>query len=1247
MKIRTKLLASAAITALGIAVIAAVSLLGMRFVERKLTTLAERSAPYQLKTIDLQRALHEHTANLHKLATIATAEEFAVAKREAQASAAESSQLARELDSLEPEGGHADEAARDLVAITEEMLDVTVERVHSDWMIREADAAVRDRVRDIGRRLDELGHSMTELQRESASRLLGANEAARGIAQELMELTLARDYLKDISFAAADARNAATRRVLLMARSRMDTALSRFAHSPLVIDDFPGIRVVAGLVTQVRELASGPGGMVELKGVLLAGGDKEETRQRYAQLVETLDSRLTVATATIQQEITLATARYAAENRHHDAAVRDSAASSDIAALNAALVSLGLDITTLGRELFGAATVSELDDAAARIDKTLAASVAAHGKLLNALGGPSGPQARLLKGVGVSLHEIGELLAAEGGVVEKLREALQVRHRARVLSERLRNIVSVRAEEGRRGVSAARSEQQLAVTAVRRMVEWNLVTTSAVGLTVLFLSALAVLAIGRAITGPVSSLARVMGRISQQSDYAARAPVGSGDEIGDLAAGFNAMLEQIQERDRRLAAHRDELERQVEARTAELRKAKDLAEAGSRAKSEFLATMSHEIRTPMNGILGMTELLRGTPLSAQQRRFADAVYQSGGHLLNIINDILDFSKIEAGKLDIENINFSLRQLVEDVGYMFAQPAESKGLEVVCAVPHDVPVALKGDPVRVRQILTNLLSNAVKFTSRGEIVIRVRLLHENPQQAHFRFEVQDTGIGMDETARSRVFSAFAQADSSTTRRYGGTGLGLAIAKRLVEMMHGQIGVESEAGCGSVFWFEIPFIKQDAHARTVIDMAERLRGLRVLVVDDNATNREILEHQLTGWSMQFTGADGGAVALQELEHAAACGAPFDLAILDLHMPEMDGFELAHAIKGNARLVRTPLVMLSSVSVSSDHPQRRAAPIDYYLTKPVRQSDLYDAISTAMSLRRIVAPDAPVHVIEQECKGLGGRVLVAEDNPVNQQVAAAMLESLGVAYSMADTGLSALRQVLREEFDLVLMDCQMPEMDGFEATAEIRRRQHSGGLRPVPVVALTANAVEGDRERCIAAGMDDYLSKPFTREQLASTLRRWLSRPDLRYAPVLDPAPAPVSAHPVSIEDGSSDPVNPRALDAIRHLPGPNGAALVDKVIRAFFADAPARIDQMRQAASAGDAEALRKAAHAMKSSSANVGAEGLAALCKQIETIGRGGSADGALSPIAAAEAELARVVRALEVRMTTGMEHALA
>ena len=800
------------------------------------------------------------------------------------------------------------------------------------------------------------------------------------------------------------------------------------------------------------------------------------------------------------------------------------------------------------------------------------------------------------------------------------------------------NELSTDIERWHVGVSEA------AAAHLRRLIEWTAAAT--------LLMALALLAlfvwIYRGIMTPISRLISVMSQIAEEGNYEVRSPVGLSGEIGDLAKGFNLMLEEIEDRDRHLAAQRDQLEQEVEERTADLRHSRDLAEAGSRAKSEFLATMSHEIRTPMNGILGMTELLRGTLLTAQQQGFADAVHQSGEHLLSIINSILDFSKIEAGKLDIERIDFNLRQLIEELGCLFAQPAEAKGLEMLCSVPHDIPVAVSGDPVRVRQILTNLVNNAVKFTHRGDIVVRVRLLDENPQQARFRFEVQDSGIGISKAAQARLFSAFVQADSSTTRRFGGSGLGLAIAKHLVELMHGQIGLHSEAGRGTLFWFEIPLRKQDPDARLVVNRAERLKGRRVLVVDDNATNREILAHQLAGWSMHYTGAADGQQALQALNLSAT--QPFDLAILDLHMPGMDGFELARAIRCDARWTTMPLVMLSSVSVGSDHPDRRNAPIDYYLTKPVRQSDLCDAIATALSQQPLKpAGGPPSSVAPRVLAKLGGRVLVAEDNPVNQAVAAAMLESLGVAHSLADNGRIALDRLLHEPFDLVLMDCQMPEMDGFEATAQIRAQQHTGVLRHrLPIVALTANAAEGDRERCLAAGMDDYLSKPFTRERLTTTLQRWLpSTPvDATTAPAAHSL-RPHEAAAATASDEPINPINPRALNAIRHLPGPNGALLVQKVIGAYLADTPPRFAQLRAAADAGDAEALRKAAHALKSSSANVGAEQLAALCKALEMLGRKATVDGATTLLMAVESQLPLVLEALQAMINQSTDHAVA
>jgi signal transduction histidine kinase/DNA-binding response OmpR family regulator len=1252
MKIKSKLFVSGAITVIGIAVILGVSLVGMRLVERNLAILTERSTPQQLKSIELQRSLQEYAAALLKLPTVQTVGDLSAATSEAEKSASDVSRLESELEAFTGPRSANDEVTELLRAITSEALDATAERLQVEDATRAADATVKTRLQDIDHRLDGLSRSMNALQNMAARQLLAASQSAQQITQDLMDMTVARDLLKDIIFAIAEVQKAESRKALLVARSRLDTAFSKFARNRLVIAADPSVRAVDKLVAEVRHLAGGADGLLELKGALIAGTGSDDLRQRYEQHVQELEGRLTVAMATLAQEITLASAAYTHQTTSHDASLRNSIAASDTVALSGQLTSLGLDIGMWSQNMLGAGTIIDLERSAWQLGQAFLASAAVHRRLEEALVTQSRPEVKLLKGIGNALAEIKQLLLADRGVVDQLREGLAVKQKAQQLNERVLAVVALQREHSRQGISAAQSEQEMAVRSVRQMVERSVATVTAVGLTVLIFAIVVGVLIIRAISKPTASLVRVMARVSQEGDYAARAAIDSSDEIGELARGFNVMLEQIQDRDRRLAEHRDELETEVELRTAELRKARDLAEAGSRAKSEFLATMSHEIRTPMNGILGMTELLRHTALSAQQQRFADAVYQSGEHLLAIINDILDFSKIEAGKLDIERIDFNLRQLVEDLGCLFAQPAEAKGLEMVCSVPHDLPVAVSGDPVRVRQILTNLVNNAVKFTSHGDVVIRVRLLDENPQQARFRFEVQDSGIGISEEAQARLFCAFVQADSSTTRRFGGSGLGLAIAKRLVELMHGQIGLHSEAGRGTLFWFELPLLKQDPDARSVVNMAERLSGLRVLVVDDNATNREILAHQLEGWAMHCTGAADGQQALQQLQQSAT--RPFDLAILDLHMPGMDGFELARAIRCDARWTAKPLVMLSSVSVGADHPDRRSAPIDYYLTKPVRQSDLYDAIATAMShhaLRPAVAQplSAPSLVAEVPPVRLGGRVLVAEDNPVNQQVAGAMLESLGVAYSLADNGKIALERVLHESFDLVLMDCQMPEMDGFEATAQIRTRQREGLLRhQVPIVALTANAVEGDRERCLAAGMDDYLSKPFTRERLAATLQRWLPRTDA----------APVDAKATSSATGSAqarnasasatdEPINPRALDAIRHLPGPNGALLVQKVIGAFLADTPPRFAQLQSAVNAGNAEALRKAAHTLKSSSANVGAEHLAGLCKELELLGRKATVDGAKTLLLDVESELPRVLATLQTMINRSSNHAIA
>ncbi len=571
-----------------------------------------------------------------------------------------------------------------------------------------------------------------------------------------------------------------------------------------------------------------------------------------------------------------------------------------------------------------------------------------------------------------------------------------------------------------------------------------------------------------------------------------------------MVLGLTALISVV---DRRLATHADELARTNQ----QLRTAMEQALEAAKLKSQFLANMSHEIRTPMNGVLGMTELLLGTTLSDRQRRLAETVYQSGTSLLSIINDILDFSKIEAGRLRLEPVEFDYRELLEETAAIFAERAQRERLELTCSIPPNLPTRVKGDPGRLRQIVTNLLGNAIKFTERGEIGVRVSVQQEWEDAQLLRIEVWDTGIGIAPELHHKIFDAFCQGDNSSTRRYGGTGLGLAIAKELVGLMSGEIGVVSQPGQGATFWFtaRLEKLPQDSSAGTL--NTALLNGAQVLIVDDNATNRHILEQYTTSWGMHPRGVSSGVEAIRALLEAAQRDQQYQLAILDYRMPGMDGVALATQMAQTPSLQDIPVLLLSAVGELVDPLLLRQAGIRRQLTKPVRSRDLQQHLSALLRdlTRSIPAPlplpsEAPV---SGKVDAPGARILIVEDNLVNQDLVRFCLEEFGLAYDIANNGIEALDALLHEHYTVILMDCQMPGMDGFEATQRIRQDESTSPVHPhIPIIALTAHALTGDRDRCLQAGMDDYLAKPFTKEALRAKLLVWLGRPE----PIPTPRP-----------------------------------------------------------------------------------------------------------------------------------------
>lgn len=791
--------------------------------------------------------------------------------------------------------------------------------------------------------------------------------------------------------------------------------------------------------------------------------------------------------------------------------------------------------------------------------------------------------------------------------------------------------------------------------------------------------------IARRITRPIASLVDSVEAISNR-EYSRTINIRTNDEIGYLGERFSIMQQQLKEHIQRLSKanedlkssntklqreilerkraereiekHRHFLEHLVAERTKEVemvnnqlrdevverklmenksKEASKAAEAANQAKTQFLANMSHEIRTPLNGVLGVTDLLSNTHLTDKQNGYVTLIKNSGDMLLKILNDVLDISKIEAGKLDLESINFNLRHAVEEVTELFAEQAERKGLDIACLIDSNVHEEIHGDRVRLNQILINLVGNAIKFCNKGQVLVQVSQLQTTRHKVHLRFEVIDTGIGISTRSKTDIFDAFSQADCSTYRIYGGTGLGLTICKKLVNIMDGDIGFNSELGKGSTFWFTVVLNMHSGSENRIALKTNPLNRLKVLVIDDSTTRQRVLENYLTSFGMQYTQVESGKRALEILQCSVTDNRPFDVAIFNNELPDMDGAAFSLNVIADTEISDMGLIML--VPHMSVKKQKGIQPLERIvcLNKPIRQADLCGCLTTAIGG---ISPDSastPTHQQSQEIREIYPcRVLLAEDEPVNQEVTRAMLEYFGCQVEITSNGLELLEALRKADYDLILLDGQMPKMDGYTAARAIREKEADANSKEaiprsewahIPIIGLSGNVMADARKECLSAGMDDYLNKPISQDKLRTILKRWFPKKS-NPAGSTSQQSLPTDATKVdgikpALRHASFDP---KVLMALTDLGKIGGANLLGKVFETYLTSSVGYLQELREAISNADADTMKSAAHAFKSSNENVGAHRLSRLLEELEKIGNTGSTQGASTLLSGIEAE---------------------